>query len=264
MSLSLSALLPHPPHFILLHAPDEAHAAKEARAFLCEWLGIPATQERHPDFFLLEPSGKAIYHTMESIRFFLQELALTPFSGEKRGVLIRHIERMLPSSANALLKTLEEPPLHTVIIGTTGRLSRLLPTIRSRAQEVGLSLPSGYKSASPILPEPILSSLKRNWPFHSFTPLFSLCKEVEARIQKQVEEDLQGDENKDDPAIFPLLEQEIASSYIHQCIDVLLKEGLIPSNQKGAFLSHCQEVFSSLEKQTALKDVLLLFFLFGE
>lgn len=264
MSVSLSALRHKPPHFLLVHASEEAYAAQEARLFLCDWLGMPSTQKQHPDLFLLEPSGKAVYHTMESIRSFIQDLALTPFSGGKRGVLIRHIERMLPSSSNALLKTLEEPPPHTVIIGTTDSLSRLLPTIRSRAQELGLPVPSRYTGPVPMLPEAIRASLKKHWPFRSFTPIFSLCKEGEAYIHNQVQNALPKEKTTDDPAISHFLEQERASLFLHQCKDFLLSEELILPHKKSAFLTHCQEVFSSLEKQTAMKDVLLLFFLFEE
>jgi DNA polymerase III delta prime subunit len=257
MIVSLSPLLKRPPHFLLLHASDEAYAALVARSFLCEWLGVSSEKEHHPDLLILEPVGKAIVHTMEHIRAFLKEMSLTPFSGQKRGVLIRHIERMLPYSSNALLKTLEEPPLHTIIIGTTERPFKLLPTIRSRAQEVGLSLPPEYQKMNRAVPQSILDSLKTNWPFRSFTKILSTCSEIESLIQKSLSEVLK-EEKEEDPTFRLHLEQEKTADCLHQIIEYLLKEDLIPTHKKTTFLSHCQEVFSSLEKQTAVKDVLLL------
>lgn len=58
----------------------------------------------------------------------------------RRVVLIEQMDRMLTSSADALLKLIEEPPTRTLIVITTSRPEKLLPTIISRCREV----PFGY------------------------------------------------------------------------------------------------------------------------
>ncbi|MEZ5360087.1 MAG: AAA family ATPase [Candidatus Zixiibacteriota bacterium] len=54
----------------------------------------------------------------------------------RRVVLIEQMDRMLTSSADALLKLIEEPPARTLIIITTSRPEKLLPTIISRCREI--------------------------------------------------------------------------------------------------------------------------------
>lgn len=59
-------------------------------------------------------------------------------AGVTRVVLFYQMEKMLPSSADALLKLIEEPPPDTVIILTAERPESLLPTIQSRSQKIKL------------------------------------------------------------------------------------------------------------------------------
>lgn len=54
----------------------------------------------------------------------------------KRVVIIDQMDRMLTASADALLKMIEEPPENTLIIITTARKEKLLPTIISRCREI--------------------------------------------------------------------------------------------------------------------------------
>ena len=51
-------------------------------------------------------------------------------------------ESLHPAAANALLKTLEEPPPHTLIVMVSGQPQRLLATIRSRCRKLALGLPA--------------------------------------------------------------------------------------------------------------------------
>lgn len=64
------------------------------------------------------------------------ELSLTPTAGRRRIAVIDDVHRMNAESANALLKTLEEPPEHALLILITHQTDALLPTIRSRCQHV--------------------------------------------------------------------------------------------------------------------------------
>src|SRR5207244_8169182 len=56
-----------------------------------------------------------------------------PHKGSRRIFLIDHVDRANDQAANSLLKTLEEPPPHLILIMTAENAYDLLPTIRSRA-----------------------------------------------------------------------------------------------------------------------------------
>lgn len=62
--------------------------------------------------------------------------AIKPETGVTRVILFYQMERMLPGSADSLLKLIEEPPPETVIILTARDPDNLLPTIQSRAQKI--------------------------------------------------------------------------------------------------------------------------------
>jgi DNA polymerase-3 subunit delta' len=89
---------------------------------------------RHPDIHVLVPDGEEI--KIDQIRRIQEDLALKPFEGAKKTLIVDFSERMNPSSSNAFLKTLEEPPGDALIILVTSMPQSLLPTIRSRCQEI--------------------------------------------------------------------------------------------------------------------------------
>lgn len=69
---------------------------------------------------------------IEMIRDFQRELSLAPRNSPAKVGIISNIDRATPEAQNALLKTLEEPPPNTYIIGTTLVPEALLSTVRSR------------------------------------------------------------------------------------------------------------------------------------
>lgn len=72
----------------------------------------------------------------ESISLLIKRLELSIHEGKYRVLIIENADAMNSATANAFLKTLEEPPKNTVIILITERLPKLLPTIVSRCQPV--------------------------------------------------------------------------------------------------------------------------------
>ncbi|MCS6802263.1 MAG: DNA polymerase III subunit delta' [Chloroflexota bacterium] len=68
------------------------------------------------------------------------ELALQPYEGRARVVIVDGAERLSTEASNALLKTLEEPPANAILILLANEPDRLLPTIRSRCQRLDLRL----------------------------------------------------------------------------------------------------------------------------
>jgi DNA polymerase-3 subunit delta' len=88
----------------------------------------------HPDVLLIEPEGQTI--KVDQVRQLQKELAYPPYEGKRRVCILTAADRMVPHMPNTLLKTLEEPPLHTVIILLANNSRFILPTILSRCQPV--------------------------------------------------------------------------------------------------------------------------------
>ena len=88
----------------------------------------------HPDVLLIEPIGQGI--KKEQIIQMQKELAYKPYEGKRRVCILTAADRMAHDIPNTLLKTLEEPPLHTVIILLANSSRFILPTILSRCQQI--------------------------------------------------------------------------------------------------------------------------------
>jgi DNA polymerase-3 subunit delta' len=88
----------------------------------------------HPDVALARPYNRVL--RIPLMREIEQEANFRPFEGRARFFIIEEANRLNEASANALLKTLEEPPATSHLILITSRPAQLLPTIRSRCQMV--------------------------------------------------------------------------------------------------------------------------------
>jgi len=88
----------------------------------------------HPDVKEVVPDGDVI--KKQQIIDIINVSAFRPFEARKRVIIIDSAHKMNASSANALLKTLEEPPEDTVLILITSAVNYILPTIRSRCQKI--------------------------------------------------------------------------------------------------------------------------------
>ena len=98
----------------------------------------------HPDFLLLEPDREQVNPQIkiEQIRELEQQIIYRPLIGSRKVFLIDDADRLTLGAANALLKTLEEPPGYSVIILVSSRPSALPATVRSRCQSVRCSAPT--------------------------------------------------------------------------------------------------------------------------
>ncbi len=88
----------------------------------------------HPDVRIVRPEGAGRQLKAENVRQIVSESPFRPFEGRRRVSIFVDAERMTPTAANTLLKTLEEPPTWVVLILITSNLAALLPTILSRCQ----------------------------------------------------------------------------------------------------------------------------------
>ncbi len=125
----------------------------------------------------IEPnSGKAKrVLSIEQVRRLSEALTTHPHIAQHRVILISHAETLNRNAANALLKSLEEPPAKTVFILVSDEISKLPKTIRSRCSIVSFRAPtqalaSEWLAAQNKLPaheiEPHLA-MANNQPLHA-------------------------------------------------------------------------------------------------
>ena len=92
----------------------------------------------HPDLHVVE-SDKQI--GVDQIREAIKKLGSSAHMSGAKVLIIYHAHTMTESSANALLKTLEEPTANTFLLLTTDKPERILATIKSRCEKLALPLP---------------------------------------------------------------------------------------------------------------------------
>lgn len=128
----------------------------------CHWL----SQGSHPDFRLLQPdalvmeeseSGKkpSKQITVEQVRDLADFLGMSAHQGGMRVVVVNPAEAMNVNAANALLKSLEEPPRDMLFILVTHKPQQLLPTILSRCVTFALTIPDAATAAQWLLAQGI-------------------------------------------------------------------------------------------------------------
>lgn len=137
---------------LLCENPGPSHAPCGA-CLACGWLA----QGNHPDFRLVRPEAMAEEEgegsegggkkkpsqqiTIDQIRSLEDFLHVGTHRQGVRVVLVHPAEAMNRATANSLLKSLEEPVPGTLFILVSNEPERLLPTIRSRCQQLPIALP---------------------------------------------------------------------------------------------------------------------------
>ena len=108
---------------------------KEWRSFLNE--NLYGSVEEWSNYF---GSDKQVQISKEESRQIVKNLSLKPFEGKYKIMIIWLPELMHSTSANGILKILEEPPSYTIFILVSHQPDRLLPTITSRTQRIQVPL----------------------------------------------------------------------------------------------------------------------------
>lgn len=75
---------------------------------------------------------------IDAIREWQADIALRPYEGRRRVFILHNAETLTDQAANAMLKTLEEPPPYATLILLANGTGDLLPTIASRCQALKL------------------------------------------------------------------------------------------------------------------------------
>jgi DNA polymerase-3 subunit delta' len=125
----------------------KAIAAYFAKAILCRGGKRPCGEcpsckkmetGAHPDLTILSGTAEKNELTVANVRKLKADAAVYPNDGDKKVYLISDCQKMQAPAANALLKLLEEPPEHLVILLTADDRGHVLPTILSRCIPVGV------------------------------------------------------------------------------------------------------------------------------
>ncbi len=127
-------------HYLLCMAPVDGVPCQHCRA--CQLLQAGT----HPDLFFLQPEEPGKQIKVDPLRALVDSLNQSARQGGFKISIITPAEAMNASAANAFLKSLEEPAANTLLLLVADSPARLLPTIRSRCQQVSLPLP-GHQQA---------------------------------------------------------------------------------------------------------------------
>lgn len=132
------------PHALLVAGAEEAGSHRLALA-LAEYLNGAVAESldslRHPMCRVIRPGSKVRSITIDAVRSVEPFLTLRAEPHETKLIIVQEADRLSDDSANAFLKTLEEPPPQTLIILITELPGRLLPTIRSRCIRLDMAEP---------------------------------------------------------------------------------------------------------------------------
>lgn len=108
---------------------------------------------QHPDFSVIQGEDGQVLK-VDQIRELQRTLALAPYEASYKIALLLRFEEANPNAANALLKTLEEPPRQVIMLLTASDAEALLPTIISRCEVIRLR---------PLNIEQVSEGLQTHW-----------------------------------------------------------------------------------------------------
>lgn len=167
-------------HAYILNGPDQSGKLMLAEAFAtalqCEKKGAEGCMECHsckqalshnqPDIIYVrheKPNTIAVDDIREQIN---QDIVVKPYSSPYKIYIVDEAEKMNPSAQNALLKTIEEPPLYAVILLLTTKADSFLPTVLSRCIRLNIK---------PVPDEKIRDFLMKNYQIPDYQAEISVA-----------------------------------------------------------------------------------------
>lgn len=167
---------------LLCLQPNEAsYACGQCRS--CKVFAAQA----HPDFMLLAVAEDKQVISIEQIRGLARFLELSRSYSPHRVAVIIHADAMNMNAANSLLKSLEEPADNSYILLFTTQPSQLMPTIRSRCQQLRLAQPSQAQALT-WLQAQTLAPAQTAYELLTITggrPLAALAEDASERLKQQ-------------------------------------------------------------------------------
>lgn len=113
----------------------------DAGAALAAMAARHEPMDRYPDLHWLYPEEEKETISVDQVRDVIDAFTLTAHGGGAKIILIEPAEGLTTAAANALLKTLEEPTPRGYLLLLSHQPGRLPATVRSRCQQVALSVP---------------------------------------------------------------------------------------------------------------------------
>lgn len=150
---TLRAAIARPASAYLLHGPAGIGKRRVADAFAARLLcAAPADDDvcgtcahctrvragTHPDLLVVERDPERRDVRIEQARELTRWLSLRPMMATRKVALLDGAHQLNPAGQNALLRTLEEPPGAAVIVLAATGVTNMLPTVRSRCQQIRL------------------------------------------------------------------------------------------------------------------------------
>ncbi len=269
------------PHALLLHGPagigKSDFADHFAHALLCQQRQddgqacghcsscLLFAADNHPDIHLLEPEKEGGVVKIDQIRALIASLALSSHAGGYKIAIIRPAEAMNIASANALLKTLEEPPSQTLIMLVAEQLSRLPATVRSRCQRLHFQLPDTASAQSWLAQcltetEGNVGEAQSLLTIANGAPLTALAdadRDLPALRQKMLNALVELSEGRIDPvklaAEWLKLEQPLPIKYMHRWVSDMIRLQQVPGSVEGK--AEHQKVLHSLSENIELQKL---------
>jgi DNA polymerase-3 subunit delta' len=136
--------------FVIVGKPEAAGgrlATSVAQYVLCTGREKPCrtcracelvSKHLHPDLYWIEPEKKSRVIPVDRIRDVSRNIFQTSHEGGWKVCVVSEADRIMIQAENAFLKTLEEPPQHTLFMLVTENPQSLLPTILSRCWRITL------------------------------------------------------------------------------------------------------------------------------
>ncbi len=163
-----------------LSLPDNLSIVSEREKWPSEKrVDDPLLFSTHPDFLTFAPDGPLRQLSIQQMRVLKERSQFKPLRGDWRVFLIDQIDRANEQAANSLLKVLEEPPSHLILILTAENPYNLLPTIRSRAVPFHLE-PLAESEMRPFIAERHLDQPERRLALASGSPGIAISMDLDA------------------------------------------------------------------------------------
>ena len=219
------------PHALLFSGSEDTPKKEIVLSFARMIIGTD--KKEHPDIRTYVPEGKVGLHAISAMRRLTEDVYLSPFEAQKKVFILYEAERMLPTSANALLKTFEEPAQDSVIILVTSHPSQIISTVLSRCQKISIDEEHRNAHKSCPLKQLVLDSVA-NGSLYSYSHILDLSNQLATQIEEESKE----------------MESALKNDLIDQRSDMLT------SAQKESLLKEVQGTVS-LRKKTRVKELLL-------
>lgn len=121
----------------------------------------------HPDVIYPEKTGALQTYSIATVRKIRADAYIAPNEAQYKIYIFSDVDNMGVPAQNALLKVLEEPPKNVIFILTCTNFSNVLPTVRSRTQQMALNT---------VSQENLHKFLHQNYPKGNFEKIWEISK----------------------------------------------------------------------------------------